>query len=89
MSIKNDHDDIMIMCPPYPEYEEAPKEQSKSELRDCPKCNNKMWLSKKKKGIILFSALIDKDIILACYHCITKMAKESPEMFIKSKRVEI
>jgi len=83
------NDLVIVMCPPYPEYKEAPKDQSHSELRDCPKCKNQMWLSEKKKGMLLFASCINKEIILACYHCITKMAQEEPELFTESKRVDL
>lgn len=38
------------MGPPLSDYEKPPEDQSHSELFDCPKCNEKMWLSEKKKG---------------------------------------
>lgn len=80
---------VMVMCPPYPEYKEAPKDQSHSELFDCPKCKGKMWLSEKKKGVLMFSSCIGKEIILACYHCITKMAKEDPSIILGSKKMDL
>ncbi len=79
----------IIMCPPYPEYEEAPKDQSYSELFDCPKCKNKMWLSDKKKGALMFASVFNKDILLACYDCIKKVAKEDPSMFIDYEKVDL
>lgn len=82
-------DMVMIMCPPLADYPEAPKDQSHSELRDCPKCNEKMWLSEKKKGALLFSALINKDIILACYRCITKMVEADPTLVKGAKQVDL
>jgi len=80
---------IMIMCPPHDDYPEAPKDQSHSELFDCPKCNNKMWLSDKKKGILMFSSCLEKEIILACYHCITKMVNDNPQIMDVAQKVEI
>jgi len=80
---------VMIMCPPYLEYKEDPKNQSASELRDCPKCKNQMWLSKKKKGVLMFASLIGKDIILACYHCVTKMVEKDPTIITGSKKVDL
>lgn len=79
----------MIMCPPYPEYKEAPKDQSHSELFDCPKCKNKMWLSQKKKGAIMLASALGKEILLACYDCITKLAEEEPEYFCNSTKVNL
>lgn len=79
----------IIMCPPYPEYKEAPKDQSHSELFDCPKCKGKMWLSDKKKGVLIFASCINKEIILLCYHCITKMAQKDPSIFMDSKKVDL
>jgi hypothetical protein len=79
----------VIICPPYPEYKEYPKDQSHSELHDCPKCKNQMWLSDKKKGLLMFSSFLGKEILLACYDCITKIAKENPEFFTDSEEVEL
>lgn len=79
----------VIACPPYPQYEEAPKDQSHCELRDCPKCNNKMWLSQKKKGVLMFSACLSKDILLGCYDCIKKIVEEDPYFFLESKMVNL
>jgi ssDNA-binding Zn-finger/Zn-ribbon topoisomerase 1 len=79
----------VIICPPYPEYKEALKDQSASELFECPKCNEKMWLSQKKKGVIMFAACLNRDILLACYDCIKNRAKEDPEFFTNSEQVKI
>jgi uncharacterized protein YbaR (Trm112 family) len=83
------HNSVVIMCPPLADYPEAPKDQSHSELFDCPKCKQKMWLSEKKKGALLFSACINKDIVLACYHCITKMVDKDPSIVMQSKKVDL
>jgi hypothetical protein len=80
---------VVVMCPPLSDYPEAPKDQSHSELFDCPKCKEKMWLSDKKKKMLLFSACLNKDIIIACYHCITKMVYEDPEQFANHLQVNI
>lgn len=77
------------MCPPHCDYPEAPKDQSKSELRKCPKCKNKMWLSNKKKGVLAFASYINKEIILACYYCITNMADQDPSIILDSKRMDL
>ena len=71
---------VVIMCPPYPEYKEPPADHSHSELFDCPKCKGQMWLSEKKKGYIMFSACLKKDIILRCYKCIEKMMREEEDL---------
>ncbi len=83
------NDLVVIMMPPYPQYETAPADQSHSELRDCPKCKNKCWLSKKKKGALMFSSCIGKEILLACYDCITKMAKDGDPIFAEGQVVEL
>lgn len=83
------NDVVMVVCPPLSDYKEAPKDQSESELRDCPKCKNQMWLSQKKKGVLMFASCIGKDIILACYHCITKMAEKDPSLFLDSIKVDL
>lgn len=83
------NDLVIIMCPPLSDYEKAPDDQSLSDLCECPKCKQKMWLSDKKKGVILFSACLEKEILLACYHCITQLAKDDPSLFIYSKQVPL
>ena len=47
---------VVIACPPHSEYVTQPDDQSHCELFECPKCKSKMWLSKKKKGIIMFAS---------------------------------
>jgi hypothetical protein len=71
----------IIVCPPLSDYPEAPKDQSHCELFDCPKCKQKMWLSEKIKGVIMFSAVSGNDIFLACYRCLEKLVKDDPEFF--------
>lgn len=80
---------VIVPCPSYPEYKEAPSDQSVSELFDCPKCDGKMWLSQKKKGILMFSACLNREIYLACYDCIRKLAKERPDLIRASERMDL
>lgn len=79
----------MFPCPDLKSYPEAPKDQSHSELFDCPKCKDKMWLSEKKKGAILFCAAIGKEIVLACYPCMTEMALNDHAMILDAKKIEL
>lgn len=67
---------FVIACPPYPKYVEQPKDQSLCELFDCPHCENKMWLSEKKKGILMFASCTNKDIYLGCYECVDKFLRK-------------
>lgn len=83
------NDAVIIVCPPYPEYKNAPEDQSHSELFDCPKCKQKMWLSEKKKGVLMFSSCLNKEIILACYDCFRKLAKENSCIFSDLIKVDI
>ncbi len=87
--MKLSNDCVIVACPPYPEYKEYPKDQSHSELTDCPRCSSKMWLSQKKKGVLAFSSCLHKEIILACYDCIRKLAEENPSLFRSSKQVDL
>jgi len=48
-----------------------------------------MWLSEKNKGALMFSACLEKEILLACYDCITKLAQEEPELFTDSQKVDL
>lgn len=77
---------VYIICPPYPEYKEQPKDMSKCELFDCGHCKGKMWLSERKKGVLMFAAVFNKDIFLACYNCFEKHTKENP---IELKEIEM
>jgi len=83
------NDLAIFACLPLCDFKETPKDQSKSELFDCPKCKQKMWLSEKKKGLILFFSGIGKEILLCCYHCIKKYAQDNREDFLSAKKVEI
>lgn len=80
---------VIVMCPPYPEHLEQPKDQSHCDLFDCPKCKGKMWLSQKKKGMLMFASCLEKDIILGCYDCIKKIAKENPDLLNESVQVKL
>ena len=77
------------MCPPYPQYKEAPSDQSRCELFDCPKCKSKMWLSEKKKGVLTFASCMNRDILLACYDCIKEVAENEPELFADHSMVKL
>jgi hypothetical protein len=77
------------MGPPLSKYPEAPKDQSLSEIKDCPKCGAKMWLSEKKKAILVVSSDFGKEVLLACYDCITEMAQENPSFFKGSETVDL
>lgn len=83
------NDTVIIMCPPHSDYTEPLEDQSHSELFDCPKCKEKMWLSQKKKGVLMMASCINKKIILGCYHCIKRMVKDDPSLFLESKRVDL
>lgn len=83
------NDLVMIPCPDLKSYPEAPKDQSASDLFECPKCKEKMWLSQKKKGAIMFSAAIGKKIILACYPCMTEMVENDHALILDAKQVNL
>lgn len=80
---------VVVACPPFHDFPEAPRDQSESTKVDCPKCNEKMWLSKKKKALLLFNSCLNRDIFLACYHCITTFANENPDFFKKADMFNI
>jgi hypothetical protein len=79
----------IIPCPPLSDYKKQPADQSKCTAEECPKCHQKMWLSEKKKAIMLFAKETDKQLLVACYHCIMKIAEENPEIISKSPIVTI
>lgn len=80
---------VFIGCPPLSDYPEAPVDHSASQLFDCPQCKNKMWISEKMKGIILFNACLDRNILLRCYECLKEQPKQNPEFFSDSEMVKI
>ena len=87
--MKQSNDLVVIMCPPLSDYPEAPKDQSHSELFDCPKCKEKMWLSEKKKGVLMFSSCLEKTILLGCYHCIKQTIERDPSLLIETQKVDL
>jgi len=80
---------VMFACPPYLEFKEAPEDQPGSALFDCPHCDGKMWLSEKKKGYLMLSTCLGKNIFFACYHCILKIAQKNKKDFLESKIIRI
>lgn len=80
---------VIVMCPPLSSYPEAPKDQSHSELFDCPKCKQKMWLSEKKKGVLMFASCVGKAILLGCYGCIKEKVESESSLFLDSKKVDL
>jgi ssDNA-binding Zn-finger/Zn-ribbon topoisomerase 1 len=85
----NKNDFVIVACPPLSDFPESPKDQSESTLVDCPKCNSKMWISQKKKGVLMFSSCLNRDILFACYHCVKNYALKNPEIFSKSEMMNI
>ena len=83
------NDLVVFMCPPYPKHKNPPSDHSKSELRDCPKCNGKMWLSDKKKGALLFASCLNKEVLLGCYDCIKDMIVKKYSIFDETMRLDI
>lgn len=80
---------IIIACPSYSLYKKSPDDQSYSELADCPICKLKMWLSEKKKELILMHTTKGDEIQLICYNCFKKEAVECPEFFKGSEIIKI
>lgn len=80
---------VYIACPPLSEFEEAPKDQPNCQLTDCPKCKEKMWLSGKKRGVLMFAAVSNRDIYLACYKCFEQYAKDNPKIIRHTKMAKI
>lgn len=88
--MKRKQNDLVIFpCPPLSLFKEAPKDQSESQLVDCPDCKKKMWLSEKKKGLLISCVVSNTDIVLKCYDCITEYAKEHPELFLDAELLGI
>jgi len=79
----------IVMCPPLSSYETPPPDQPGCELFDCPKCKQPMWLSKKKRGMLLFLSLSNKEIMLCCYHCLKDYVTENAHEFRDIEAVNI
>ncbi len=87
--MKASKDLVVVMCPPYPEYQEKPADHSESRLINCPMCNEKMWLSNKKEFYLMFSSYSGKEILLGCYNCITKEFEENTPIGEELVKVEL
>jgi hypothetical protein len=61
-----------LFCDPLSLYHEPPKRKEKYQLFDCPQCDDKMWVSEKKKELI---KIID-DLLLICRLCFDKKLDE-------------
>jgi hypothetical protein len=79
----------VIICPPLSKFPEAPKDQSTCEAVDCPDCENKMWLSEKKKGVIAAYDALGKEIITLCYNCMTKHILDDPSIMINHTTADL
>jgi hypothetical protein len=84
-----DADIVVLFCPPLSLYQEPPTDLSKCELVDCPSCENKMWLSEKKKLLKEFSIAMEKEIINECYICFAKRARSDPGIWGNHVRIDI
>lgn len=83
------HETIVVMGPPLSSYPTAPSDQSKADLHDCPFCKNKMWLSVKKKKLLIFHSCLGNEIILGCYECIKKFIEDNQDVIGEIKKLEI
>ena len=91
MSIESNNP-IIIPCPPLSNYKEQPKDQSVCTAEPCPLCKENMWLSLQKKAMIEAAELAEREIFLACYHCITRALEKSDkfkDLFKKSHYVNL
>jgi hypothetical protein len=68
-----------IFCAPLSKFPEQPKDYSSSCLVDCPMCKEKMWLSSKKREMILISNKANRKLIMYCFDCFEKEFKKHPE----------
>lgn len=80
---------VLLPCPPLSLYSEQPKDQSKSELVDCPICTNKMWYSIKKKYIKELSDKLGKKVICECYTCFESRVLKDPSIMDDCEKVDI
>lgn len=80
--------EVIIACPSvkrFPLF--APEDQPGCELEVCPHCNNKMWVSTKKRAYR--DNLPKENYYIGCYECIEDRVQKNPELFINSPMVNI
>jgi hypothetical protein len=65
-----------IVCPPLSEYQEQPVDQSVSTLENCPQCEQKMWVSVKKKLAAKEAKKNNHELWMMCYTCMMKAVEE-------------
>jgi hypothetical protein len=66
----------IVPCPPVKHYAVQPQDQSKCTKENCAYCGQEMWLSEKKKIIIMARHLMEKETWVGCYDCFLKTALE-------------
>lgn len=76
---------FIIPCPPIKDFPEAPEDQPSSEIVKCKHCDKGMWLSKKKRLLIMEKP----DAFVSCWHCLLDMAEKGEMKFEKMIRVNI
>ena len=57
-----------LFCEPLSLYHEPPKKKEKYTLSDCPTCDDRMWVSHRKKELLS----IMEDLNLICKLCFIK-----------------
>lgn len=65
-------DQMIIACPPLSHFKEPPKEQKDCVVEECPACNEKMWVSIKKRNL----RKKDKNVDIYCIFCIVTNCKD-------------
>ena len=56
---------------PFADFQFPPIGQPGSELSNCKYCGKKMWLSEKKRALIMEMP----DAYIGCWHCLLELAK--------------
>ncbi len=80
-------DENLFIIPgmPFKDFPEAPEDHPGSKLTKCKYCDEKMWISEKKRLLIIEKP----DAFIACWLCLLDMAKNGEMKAEKIIRINI
>lgn len=80
-------DENLFIIPgmPFKDFPQAPEDHPGSKLVKCKHCDKQMWLSEKKRLLIMEHP----DPFVACWHCLLDLAKKGEMKCDKLFRIDI
>jgi hypothetical protein len=85
----NNQNLAIIPCPDLATYPVQPKDMSKCKAVVCSHCGKEMWLSEKKEVLMKFAKDSRKNVLIACYPCLTDMVKNNHDLISNISRIDI